>query len=460
MSMEVNKSSKLALFCLSFLFFFIGFVIYGKVNNTSYPDVFLLPVGLGFFTLFVANIFERLKSYFIFWIITIQQVVRYLVIPFLFITGDKLKFGATTINEPYAVAMMLVELLFILIAYHICTFSKQSGERTAELHFLKLNTINTGLFFLFIAIIALNRSFLQKLSFVWDIAAYLKLKLSGDLENVSPLVSIMFPVMRAYIVLYIFSVIDSFKIKQSTKLILSIIVVLINATIIIGISRFSIVYATFPLILLLIYFYPNYKRKVVTYTSVFFGLILVLASLAKFSGETKKADVGGFFTLHQLNAYFGGVANYAIGYDSYEKNVINPSDKYYYLISDITQNIPVLSKFSNDNYKTNIKFNNQIYGAGRSRDQIVPVSVAGLYHFSIYFFYIYIFILTILAFKFERKAYYTTNSPVLFFLYVILAFGCSTSMMINIGSISATLLINLVVFIPFFTMINKLNPTK
>jgi hypothetical protein len=33
-------------------------------------------------------------------------------------------------------------------------------------------------------------------------------------------------------------------------------------------------------------------------------------------------------------------------------------------------------------------------------------------------------------------------------------------MMINIGSLSATLFINLVVFIPFFTMINKLNLAK
>ncbi len=147
---------------------------------------------------------------------------------------------------------------------------------------------------------------------------------------------------------------------------LSILIVLINATIIIGVSRFSIVYASFPLVLLLIYFYPDYRKKVVTYSSVFFVAILLLASLTKFSGNTKRADVGGFFSLHELNAYFGGVANYAIGYDSYQKNMVNPFDKYYYFISDITQNIPVLSKFSNDNYKTNIKFNNHIYGAGRS----------------------------------------------------------------------------------------------
>ncbi|SIQ58800.1 hypothetical protein SAMN05880574_11744 [Chryseobacterium sp. RU37D] len=457
--MEVHRSSKLALFALSFLFFFIGFLIYGNSNNDFYENIYLLPVGLGFFSLFISDIFEKLKSYFIFWIITIQQVIRYAVIPLLFITGDKLKFGSITVNEPYAVVMMLIELLFILIAYHICTFSGEKKAKKSHLDFLPLNTINIGLFFLFILIIATNGSFLQKLSFVWDIAKYLKVKLSGDLENVSPLVSIMFPVMRAYIVLFIFSVINSFKIKQRTKLILSILMVLINATIIIGISRFSIVYATFPLVLLLVYFYPAYRKRIVSYTSIFFGLILLLASVAKFSGETKKADVGGFFSLHQLNAYFGGVANYAIGYDSYKKNVVEPSDKYYYFISDITQNIPVLSNFSNDNYKTNIKFNDQIYGAGRSRDQIVPVSVAGLYHFSIYFFYLYIFVLSILAFRFERKAY-ISDSPVLFFLYIILAFGCSTTMMINIGSLSATLFINLLVFIPFFTMINKLNLKK
>lgn len=456
--MEVGKSYKLTLFALSFLFFSIGFFLYGKVSNTSYQDIYFLPIGLGFFVLFISNIFVKLKSYFIFWIITIQQLIRYIVIPCLFLGDEKLRFGSTTINEAYAVAMMLVELLFILFAYHICTFSKQK-PKVGKLNFLPLNIINTGLFFLFILIIVTNRSFLNKLSFVWDISAYLKLKVSGDLENISPLVSIMFPVMREYIVLFIFSVINSFKLKQGTKLMLSILAVLINASIIVGISRFSIVYTSFPLILLLIYFYPAYRKKVITYTSVFFGAIMLVASVSKFSRNTKSADVGGFFSIHQLNAYFGGVANYAIGYDSYKKNEVNPFDKYYYFISDVTQNIPVLSRFSSDNYKTNIKFNNQIYGAGRSRDQIVPVSIAGLYHFSIYFFYLYIFILSILAFKFERKAY-STNSPVLFFLYIILAFGCSTSMMINIGSISATLFINLVVFIPFFTMINKLNSSK
>lgn len=457
--MEVNKPYKLVLFSLSFLFFSVGFFLYGKVSNDSYQDIYFLPIGLGFFTLFISNIFLKLRSYFIFWIITVQQIIRYLIIPCLFLGDETLRFGSASLNEPYAVIMMLVELLFVLLAYHICTFSKQMKPKVGKLFFLPLNIINTGLFFLFILIIITNRSFLNKLSFVWDISAYLKLKVSGDLESISPLVSIMFPVMREYIVLFIFSVINSFKLKQGTKLMLSILAVLVNATIIVGISRFSIIYTSFPLILLLIYFYPAYRKKVVTYTSVFFGVIMLVASISKFSRNTKTADAGGFFTIHQLNAYFGGVANYAIGYDSYKKNEVNPFDKYYYFISDLTQNIPVLSRFSNDNYKTNIKFNNQIYGANRSRDQIVPVSIAGLYHFSIYFFYIYIFILTILAFRFETKAY-STNSPVLFFLYIILAFGCSTSMMVNIGSISATLFINLVVFIPFFTLINKLTPTK
>lgn len=458
--MKVKGSSyKLVLFILSFIFFFIGLIIYGKSNNAYYEDVYFLPLGLGLFTLFISNIYDKLKSYFVFWIITIQQIIRYIVIPLFFLGEGKLKFGATTINEPYAVVMMIIELLVVLIAYYIAYYFKTRKGKIKELGFLQINVANTALFFIFIAIIVTNRNFLQKLNFVWDLAAYLKLKVSGNLEEISPLVSIMFPVMRAYIVVFIFSLISRLKVKQGTKLLLSVLVVLMNATLIIGVSRFSIVYATFPLVLLLIYFYPSYRNKIVAYSSSFFVIILIAASLTKFSGASKKADVGGFFSLYQLNAYFGGVGNYAIGYDSYKKNDINSFDKYYYFTSDVAQNIPVLSKFTNDNYKTNIKFNNYIYGVGGSRDQIVPVSVAGLYHFSIYFFYVYIFILVILAFRFEIKAY-SANNAVLFFLYVILALGCSTSMMVNIGSISATLFINLVVFIPFFKVINKVNSIK
>lgn len=446
-------------FLLFILFIIIGIGIYDNVKITSYNNVYLLPIGFSVYTLFCVKLFAKLKSYFVFWLISLQQVVRYVVLPLLFIFEDRIKLGNETGNETAAIYIMLVELFIVYIVYNIVWFrSRKVIYKVKNLTFLPLNMLTFAVVVLFMTIITFSGPFLDKLNFIWDFSSYFQLQRADelDLEQVSPIVTIMFPMMRAYIVLYIFSLIYSFKIKQGKKLLLSVIIVILNATIIIGSSRFSIVYATFPLILILIYFYPSYKNKIIRYSFISSFLILIPASLMKYSHVSEVKGAGDFLSIYQLNAYFSGVVNNAIGYDSYEVQSMNFSERFKYLSSDILQNIPVLSRYSEDQFKTVIKFNREAYGNSISRDQIVPISISGLYHFSIYFFYIYLYIFILLAFRFERKSYYQ-NSPILFFIYISMAYTSASVMMINIGSMVSNLIVSGLFFVPLFKFLNLKN---
>ncbi|SDC95904.1 O-antigen polymerase [Niabella drilacis] len=451
----LKKNIRLPLIVISLFVFIIGFFI--KLNiptSSAYKNIYFLPIAFAFFLYGIVGFYAKLKNYFVFWILTTQQILRYVIAPLLLVIEGKSRYGNNTSNADYAITMMLIELLAMFFAYKLI---KQKKSNIARIHFLKINFINVALLGTFVALLLSDNNFINKLNFVWNINAYIKERSAGEIEKTSPLLTITFPIIRAYIILFIFSLIHKLRVRPGFKVALSFFIILLNATLIIGVSRFSIIYASFPLVLLMIFLYPNYKRKVILTSSIFFLATLLIASIGKFSRNNKTAEVNTFFSFYQINAYFSGVANYAIGYDSYEKsNVTDLADHFYYLSSDLTQNIPVISALSSDQYKSNIKFNNEIYGSFMTRDQIVPISIAGLYHFGFYLFFIHMFLISLLAFKFENKAY-TAKDVLLFFVYIILAVGCSTWMMINIGSLSATLFVYSIFYIPLFNFTNRLN---
>lgn len=450
-------SSIFYFFIFSSLCILLGILVLNTVDNLKVVNVYILPVGYGVFLIFVSKMFQKLKSFFVFWLISIQQVIRYIVVPCLFMTSEKLRIGILSTNLPYAICMMLIELAVVLLVYYIVLKQKKYiKEKKSTLEFLKINFINICILLTFLLIIITNQSFFNKLNFIWSFEAYAQLKAEDNLEEISPFVSVLFPIARFYIILFIFSVINKLKISNKKRLFYSFLVVLFNATIIVGTSRFSIVYSTFPIILLLIYFYPQYSKKIMRLSLVAFTSIILVASITKFTRESNQVGTSDFFTIYQLNAYFSGIVNYSVGYDAYEDSNVSFFERVNYQISDLTQNIPLLSKYADEAFKTNNKFNRQMYGSNLSKDQIVPVSIAGLFHFSIYFFYIYIFVFCYLAFKFEQKAY-RCSETILFVLYIILAFTCASFMMINIGSLSVSLVMNLLVFIPIFKFANRIS---
>src|SRR5690606_35802330 len=145
------------------------------------------------------------------------------------------------------------------------------------------NLITISMLIVFWLILFLNADFLERVNFIWDFQKYVELKSKGDLESASPVISILFPVIRAVTFLLILSQILTLKIKQRTKFLISLGVIALNATLILGTSRFSVVYSTLPLVLILAYVFPLYQKKITSITFIMLFGVLIVSSITKFS---------------------------------------------------------------------------------------------------------------------------------------------------------------------------------
>src|SRR5690606_18882762 len=133
-------------------------------------------------------------------------------------------------------------------------------------------------------------------------------------------------------------------------------------------------------------------------------------------------------------------------------NTIKWSDSVFYLFNDTLQNVPILSKLTDDTYKTTIRFNEAIYGHKLWADQIVPLSVSGLFHFGYIGIFIYNPFFIVIALFFERCAYQFKYIGYKY-IYLYLSVVFSLVFMLNLGSFYADLIKTfLFLFIPMLLL--------
>lgn len=448
----INRLKSKYIIIIAVICIFWGIILQNQIPHHNYKNVYWLPIVFGFFLVFLSITFYRLKDYSVFWLIFIQQIIRYLIIPTKIAYND-FQLGENSQYVDIAIYIYILELMVISFVFYIIPrkskfISTQKGKKLLSIN-------NTSVVILLVLILSLfiNSNFFTKLNFVWEIDKFIELRLQDNIENISPIISVFFPIIRAYIVIFSISIVDSLKIKESLKVIISFILILFNATLIIGVSRFSIIYTTLPLIFILTQKFSNFRKRILFSSGIGLIVIIAIASIIRFADINDNDGLSGFFSLTSLNAYFGGIINYSVGLDSYFNNNVNFFDMHKYFFSDLLQNIPGLSSFTNDEYKSLIKFNKEIYGFSGTRDQIIPISISGIYHWS-FFFFIYTFLIYLLAFKFEIEANKHQRS-ILAYFYFSMALTCGLYSMINFGSFSSNLILTVVIFIPLFNLLYK-----
>ncbi|WP_293956143.1 MULTISPECIES: hypothetical protein [unclassified Sphingobacterium] len=440
------------LYGIAIIIFLLSIILMTNAVDGFYHYTYILSFSFSIYLAFLAKKILTLSRYLVFWIILLQQFLRYVLIPILVVAGNEIPFGGTSYNVNIAIFMQVIELLVITIAlYSVNKFPPVQKKS----YFVNLNIPLIAVLIFSIILMVIKREYFERLNFIFSFNTYLEAKLNNEIEKADAIMGIMFPTIRIFIILFLFSVINKIFKRDRNKFIMCLIIIFFNSTLILGTSRFSIIYSTLPLIYLLILYFPKYKRKLLVTTVIMSIFVIGISSINKYTRKDREASASDFLSFFQMNAYFSGVANYAIGIDAYDSKNVTLTDHFYYFISDVNQNLPGLASLSDNAFKTNIIFNDTLYGKSQSYDQIVPISIAGLFHFSFWFFYIYCFILTKLAFFFERKSNNEVSSIVKA-IYVVLAFNCSTLMMINIGSVAATMFINILFFLPFFKTISKL----
>lgn len=409
-------------------------------GNVHYKPISILPFSLFIFNALFSRILNKIAHYIPFTIIYLQLIIRFLVLPVLIASGGVFIGGFYSNNADAAILLMVFELFAVFMAFAVVAHQKNRLQsQPLRIGFFKNNLLIFIILIAGIAYMLSRQTFLLKTNFVWNMSDYyldeVNRETAKEAENMD---SVIFFRLRLLFVLFFIGLIwKSGIMSKKWKWKISMLIVLLNATIIEGSSRFSIVYITFPFVMILFYLYPGYKKQMLVSGGIALFIVLLSASLVKFSTIGNQAGTDDVLNTNVLNAYFSGPGNMALGIDTYNRQF--NGNRLLYLASDLFQNVPGLAKQVQDNYRTTRAFNYQYYGSAIGKDQIVPIPISALFHFGYLFFWLYNFIFCLLAFKFEalsKKQYFVGGK----YVFLLLSLNCSLFMMLNVGSITSNII--------------------
>lgn len=444
-------------YILSVLSFFLCLF---QEGNPKYPFLFALPLSLLVVSLFFYKIYELLKNSIVFNIFIVQAVIRYCIVPYKIASGDFIHVGFNSLNGNTAVFLMVLEIMFAFISLQILA-NKQS---ITYINRTKTVTVLNNSILIYCLIIGLFgliyvSGHLAKVNFIWDLETYVQ-KYIVDNEELhdSGLAGILFTPFKVIVALFLISRVYLSKISYNKKKYFYLIILILASLFIVGISRLSILQFIFPLLVLVSLILDRKSAKqLITTTVIALIPVIFITSIAKFSRGDTQASSEDIFSTSSMNAYFAGPGNVATGIDAYEK--LSLKNNSLFLINDMFQNAPGFSKYTLDAYKTNVIFNNEIYGSNSSSDQIVPLSTSGIFHFGFLGGFVYVPLFLVVALYMERKAY---KERFLGYKYVFISLSITLSMvfMLNIGSFYFSIFSNLLfIYLPFY-LIKKLQLLK
>ena len=396
---------------------------------------FLLLFFIFSLILFLFVYFNLSKS-FVFKIFLVQAVIRYLLLPVSYSFDQNLGLAAYSNYINLAIVVMIVELFVVYLVFTI--FSKI--QRKILDNKIDINYINRSFFVPLILIlmflIVYTSGVLEKINFIWELETYVEQYINQDERlEVSTFGALLFNSFKVILILYIISLIQKSSFIENKKWFI-LIVILFSGLVIVGVSRFSMILNIAVLIGMLSFILNKKENRqilMVLLPAIIFMLVLV--SVAKFSRYGESYSTNNLITALSINSYFSGFGNISIGMQS--ATDIEWNESIYYLFNDTFQNVPILSNFTGDGYNTNRKFNETIYGHNMWADQIVPLSISGLYHFGYLGLFFYSPFFISIALCMERLAYKVKFIGYkYFFLYISLVL--SLIFMINLSSFYAS----------------------
>lgn len=420
-------------------------------NQINYWVV-CLPLVYGICGIIFYNIFILLKKSFVFKLFQLQALVRYLILPVLYSSGQSIGVGKDSNYLEVAIGIMCIELITI---YTVFLFYARKQQEVTEKNILNIQYIKKSFLVPIVLVIMFAIIYfggaLDKVNFVWELANYVDQYINqGEELEVDTLSMLLFNTFKVILILYLISLIQQSKIIKRKKIFITL-VILASTLVMVGLSRFSMVLNLAVLLAMLPFMFSNKDvKKIFYFTIPFFILVLVIASIAKFSRYDEVYSGTSLVSAASINAYFLGFGNISIGVEAF--NTIKWSDFIFYLFNDTLQNIPILSKLTDDAYKTTIRFNETIYGHKLWADQIVPLSISGLFHFGFFGIFVYNPLFIAIALFLERCAYqvkYIGYKYVCLYLSVVF----SLVFMLNLGSFYASLIRTILfLFIPILIL--------
>lgn len=422
--------------------------------------VILLPITLLVSSLILRKLFVSYSKSLVFNLFLLQCFFRYLLFPVFLI------FSPNTINYidtdyfGWAIVFMSIELCFVFVTFFVFQFKHNRYLMSAgvNVRYVQSNVFLLLLLFLMLMYIYSSGA-LSKVNFIWNLSDYIEQTIdNGQSLEYGTLGMLLFLPFKALIFLFFISRIGLSSFRDTTKSWLMLLVVIGSTLVITGSSRFSMV-LNFLVLLWLVRLILGDKttKGIVVLAASSLVVALFAATIAKFSRYGNSMEIGDILSASSINAYFAGPRNISIGLIAYEN--VKGIEHFLFMLNDTLQNIPILSKVTIASYKTNVVFNELIYGHRDWADQIVPLSVSGIFHFGYIGAFLYAPVFIGLALYMERKARVEEFIAYKYvFLYLTIVF--SLVFMLNLGSMYAALTRTMLfVFLPFW-LLNQYEKVK
>lgn len=442
---KMNKYIKLIISFSAITTFYLSWNI-----NKEYLT--FLPLSVLIATFVFDKVFNRLSKSTVFTVFTIQIYFRYCLLPILESYGQNLNIGDKSNYVYIALAVMIIELYACLFIF------KLHINIQTRILFLndksRLTTLRNKLFVTIFLITSLgviySTNTLENVNFIWNLDSYVDKYIKEELTEISNMGGVLFNVFKVILALFIIGLIyNSNTLNAKAKNYMYLGVILISCIFVIGISRLGLIWFALPLVLLVKTIVNNkFSNKIVAISFVALLLSLATSSYFKFSRFDDIATFDTLISASSINAYFAGHGNIATGFEAYSK--IEASDAPLYLINDTFQNIPIISKLTSSNFKLTYTFNEHIYMHREYADQIVPLSISGLFHFGLLGLFLYSSAFISFAMYLERMSYRTTYIG---YKYIFISTSITFSLifMLNLGSFYSILTQTFIfLFIPLY----------
>lgn len=434
------------------LIFILGCLSIESSSEVSISAI-LLPIGFLFWLVLFRNLFGFYSKSIVFKVWLVTAVFRYLIFPFAYFQDSYLSITGVNGGVYLGVIVMLFELLFcgILFGY----FGRRQQYRlnnTVKITSFFYNKITVMLLLALMFFYMQGTNLFHKINYVWYLNEYVQAALEDEIEATQGYGGIVFISFRIILALLLLTLIKTSNLSEALKVFLYLLVVGMASSVVVGMSRLSMVLFALPLLILVNEFVPNNlkgKMKNVNIALVFLmALMIVISSVAKFSRYQTSFSWTQVVSASSLNSYLTGPGAIAAGISSALESSAYDSPKF--LFTDIVRNMPVLSKLAYTEYSTSRAYNVDILGHDLWADKIVPLSVSGVYHFSILGIGLYHILFLGLALFFERLSA-MQNYIGYKYLYLDLSIKFSLVFMLNIGSFFSMLPRSfLFIFVPLF----------
>lgn len=432
-------------FFLFVIFFSFCCFCYTLVNyNHEYSLIYLLPFSLFAFSILFSNLYHDYSSSWVFKIFILQSLVRYPLMAFVYCYDANRQYN-NLYYPNIAIVIMVLELMACFVVLFFFSKIQYISFKTKK----DLLTVSDNYFVVFIilmlmfVLILIDGAF-KDINLIYSMQDYVDQHVSGEIKGDVSLGGLLFNAFKALIALTLITYIFKSKSNENVKSVYYFLIILISSVFIMGLSRFSMVQFSLPLLILITYLVSEKKAKIIEkYSLIVILIALFFASIGKYSRYGSEANIDVLFNKYMLNAYFSGPDNINVGVSLFEtKYYIN---NFYYFFNDTLQNIPILSKITIDEFKLNLDYNEYIYGHRYYADQIVPLSSSGLFHFGYMGVFFYSCIFLTVALFFERRSHKSYDLYYKF-IYICLSLSFSYVFMKNMSGFYSNL-IGIVLFI-------------